>query len=383
MYKLTSLFLFLLFISCSQQQCTDFSCVTEGMKCTGDFTSLGIIFDNLYTYDNNARYCSSGYYCHRDQQKCIKLGQEGEACYQNYCNGTQPCSPVGNGCLPGLSCYRQSIEAPATCQYLQYLMIGEECSTSLQCAYTLECNQSSGLCEISQKFRDLMPSGVECLAGLHCQGGQYCGNGKCLNAVGVGQNCTDPQECQYGTTCNNQICTVVMSKGEGSSCEDAYDLCDISENFYCNDNTLECTKLSSLVQGDCSDSSIAVCENGQKCLCSSSNRTLGQCESVATSNLGQCKTAFTSFYTCLKDNNSPLLLSGINIIAKDSVGMKNCYQNFCNIYTSCTQYPGSLGMCNNDPILNTICSAVSSSPSNFLPSINLFLFILFIIPFIL
>ncbi|KYQ88863.1 hypothetical protein DLAC_10667 [Tieghemostelium lacteum] len=374
MYKLTSLFIIILYIGISQQQCTDFSCATEGMKCTGDFTS----FSGGDLYPPESKLCTSGYYCN-NQNICKKLAQEGEACYENYCNGTvQVCYPNSNGCLPGLTCFKQSTESPATCQYLQYLTVGQECESTLQCAYTLECNQTSGLCEISQQIKDQLPPGAECSAALHCQGTQYCDNSKCVSVVDAGANCTQYFQCNYGTTCINNTCTPIMTVGEGGSCAESSDMCNVGENLYCDSDTKECTKMPPLVQGDCSDSSIAACGYAQSCLCSTSNRTLGQCESIITSNLSQCKSAYMSFFTCLKDNNSPLLLSGINVIAKPSSVMKNCYQTYCDLYISCSQFSGVLGNCNNDPILNTICSAVSSSPSNFLPSIQLFLFILYI-----
>ncbi|KYQ88862.1 hypothetical protein DLAC_10666 [Tieghemostelium lacteum] len=377
MYKLTILLILVLFASIySSQQCDELTCAGEGQECTTDYYSVsGLYLNDLNSNgDFKIKACGSGMVC--SNQVCIKVVGEGEPCSNQICNGTTPCLFYGNGCQQGLVCYQKEAGTPATCQYLQYLTIGQECESTLQCLYTLECNQDSGVCEFNPKPR-VLADDVQCYSTLQCAGGQYCNaDGQCVDAGGAGAACTDSAQCQLNTGCLEGVCTDILSLGVGQVCENDYNipLCNIANGLYCSD-TGKCEQLPPVVQGNCSDSVNHACDVGQQCICSNAQTNEGQCTPITATNVGECVTAYKAFFNCMLENKSPSPYAMINMAAKPSPAMINCGEFYCSAVSSC-QVQSVSNQCNTDVFAGTICETSSASSIQIISFISLIILLL-------
>eukprot|EP01132_Coremiostelium_polycephalum_P005759 gene5759-7167_t len=363
------------------------TCIKIGELC--DITSPTNSTETLSNYA-----CEYGSFCPTDtsnkQRVCTPYAQVGE-----YCGDNQYTK-----CFPGsLNCYHPAGKAPATCQVVNYLGVGESCETSLQCDTNLICDQ--GACAVDP---DQVRKGCNIGARDQCPYGQVCAtldddNNHCVAALTQGASCNTTAQCAYGYTCTYSsntdtdfatTCQVVSSKNNGDRCLASNNIdgyassvvsvlspdCDVGAGLLCSSTTSKCVTLESIQTSSSTNCTSNPCnpQAAEVCVCNQNgDGRQGVCKTQYSLN-GSCKTFVQNVNQCAADNKCVIS----SAVISESCLYKHCKKYLCesnpcsvNVYGATQCNAGTSGLCQDNS------SSSFLAPSVFLAAVFAIIALLF------
>ncbi|EFA76793.1 hypothetical protein PPL_09544 [Heterostelium album PN500] len=252
---------------------------------------------------------------------CTAYAKRGEYCDNDYWS-----------CAPGLECF--SNEGPASCQYLYFATIGEDCASAFECTNGNDC--IDGKCQLrASQEGSCSQTWEDCPYGFSCNRT----SDLCIPTLTVGASCSGTRaQCGVGlicsptnTTMTDYTCVAINSKGLGAACSQntfSFNLdgripdieCDVSQSLLClenNNGELTCQAPPAITTGNCSTDGCK--ENNEYCGCPVDSYN-GVCALYNT--LGAaCSESINELIKCAVDNECQYKASG-------SSSYKSClYQN--------------------------------------------------------
>ncbi|EGG24244.1 hypothetical protein DFA_06394 [Cavenderia fasciculata] len=375
--------------SCISNIYYPYQCVEQGKECNQNNTctyGFGCIQNPFYPNNNVDSILADiggSSFEPIPERTCQYLGRIGDSCDDDY-------AP----CLEGLSCYNSiSGSRNQTCQILNVVQLGFDCSFDGECMSYLTCDPFSGKC-IADLSNGQVLDGQQCSETTHCAYGFQCNydDSLCVARATLGQQCGNGIEdkdytvvCMEDTLCSANAtgythCVAPFSLGLYSSCSEntqnlyGYDGIYISPcqaGLVCYDGL--CSTLNNTAASVNCSAEYCV-EPTETCLCANgtnSEGAAGRCVSQYITDSGaqtECVQLTTELLACAADN----LCDDYDFYVRDQLGNgflpgsclhEHCSSEICKITEKCTMVNPVAGPSCIDKSLDEIgfCAEFSSA----------------------